>query len=366
MRLLSGPDDRRAAMAGTVALVVVAVVYPIIADETTRPLAMYVLPPLITASLGGWRPTALIGTIGMALAVGTSLLGPLDAPSLIARWAVVLAGTVMGAIGAAIREAQSHRLAALDETVALRGAFERALAPAPISPPGFLAVSRYQPAESRLHLGGDFVEGVALDDGRLAVIIGDVCGHGPREAALGAALRAGWKSLALAGSDDPVEWASSLERSFFRDGRIEEYATVCTGWFDREQGLMRLVTLGHPPPIVLDGEPKEVPLKPSPPLGLGFEGPIIVTDRPWHGEPVLFYSDGLIENPRRGDRSDRWGVEGLLRWLAALRDASDLPRIADALLTESATTRERDDDVAVLLVAGDDRLRRPPGDRPVP
>jgi serine phosphatase RsbU (regulator of sigma subunit) len=359
VRLLPGPDDRRAAIAGFVSLAVVAVVYPLIAEDTARPLAMYVLPPLITAALGGWRPTALVGTIGMALAVATSIAGPLDAPSMIARWAVVLAGTLMGAIGAAVREAQSQRLAVLDETVALRGAFERALAPAPISPPGFLAVSRYRPAESRMHLGGDFVEGVALPGGRLAVLIGDVCGHGPREAAFGAALRAGWKSIALAGSDDPVDWVTSLERAFFRDGRIDQYATVCTGWFDRDHGTLRLITLGHPPPLLLDGTPTELVLKPSPPLGLGFAGPIVTTDHPWNGEPLLFYSDGLVENPRRGDRTDRWGVEGLVRWLEGRRDLHDLVRIADDLVVTATTDRDRDDDVAVLLVADEARLRVP-------
>jgi hypothetical protein len=284
MEVLVSPRDRRAAAAGATALAVVAIVYPLIAETSSRPLAVFVLPPLLTAVLGGWRPTVLVGTVGLIIAIVTGLLGPLDKTALAARWTIVVIGTVMGAIGAAVREAQSDRLVALGEAVTLRAAFERALAPAPIPPPGFEAVSRYRPAESRMHLGGDFLEGVALSDGRCAVLIGDVCGHGPREAAFGSALRAGWKAIALGGGD-PIDWVASLDEAFFRDGRIDTYATLCTGWIDRQIGLTRLVTLGHPPPIVLGRTPNALSIVAAPPLGLGDHVTLVATEHRWSGAP---------------------------------------------------------------------------------
>ena len=74
-----------------------------------------------------------------------------------------------------------------------------------------------------MQLGGDFLEAIALADGRLAALIGDVCGHGPREAAFGAALRAGWKSIALGGKHDPADWVDELNAAFFQDGRIDTF-----------------------------------------------------------------------------------------------------------------------------------------------
>jgi serine phosphatase RsbU (regulator of sigma subunit) len=351
MEVLGNPRDRRAAVAGGIVLVVVAIVYPIVADATARPLSVFVLPSLLAAVLGGWRPTLLVGGAGLIVAIFIGLVGPLDTTALVARWAIVLVGTVMGALGAAVREAQSDRLASLHEAVALRAAFERALAPAPIAPPGFRAVSRYQPAESRMHLGGDFLEGIALADGRFAVVIGDVCGHGPREAAFGSALRAGWKAIALGNGGDPVDWVQSLDDAFFRDGRIDTYVTMCTGWIDREMGRMRLVTLGHPPPVMLGSSPRELSVQPAPPLGLGHHGGWVATEHEWPGAPVLFYSDGLVENPGRGDGSDRWGIEGLLCWLATRPQHGDLTQVADDLVTVASRERQRRDDVALLLVA---------------
>ena len=72
-------DDRRAAIAGVVVLALLAVLYPVMADAAARPLAVFVLPSLLTAVLGGWRPTLLIGVASLVVAVLLGVLGPLDA-----------------------------------------------------------------------------------------------------------------------------------------------------------------------------------------------------------------------------------------------------------------------------------------------
>ena len=77
-------DDRRAAIAGAIVLALVAAVYPVVADAAARPLAVFVLPCLLTAVLGGWRPTLFIGVASLLLAVLLGVLGPLDADALIA------------------------------------------------------------------------------------------------------------------------------------------------------------------------------------------------------------------------------------------------------------------------------------------
>ena len=206
--------DRRAAIVGAVVLAVLAPVYPVVADAAVRPLAVFVLPCLLTAVLGGWRPTVLVGVASLITAVVLGVAGPLDTDALIARWSIIVLGVVMGAIGAAVREHQSHRLAELDETMALREAFERALAPSPVPPPGFVAVARYRPAESRMQLGGDFLEAIALADGRLAVLIGDVCGHGPRRRRSGQRSGPAGRASPWAASTTPlIGWMSSTPPS---------------------------------------------------------------------------------------------------------------------------------------------------------
>ena len=61
--------------------------------------------------------------------------------------------------------------------------------------------SKYSPASEQALLGGDFIDAIESADGSVRVVIGDVSGHGPEEAALGAALRIGWRSLVLSGAD---------------------------------------------------------------------------------------------------------------------------------------------------------------------
>jgi serine phosphatase RsbU (regulator of sigma subunit) len=345
--------DRRAVLAGAVVLGSLAVVYPIISDQAARPLAVFVLPCLMTAVLGRWRPTVLVGMASLMVAIVLGLLGPLDGEALFARWLIIVLGVVMGALAAAARERQSGRLADLHETMALRAAFERALAPAPVPPPGFVAVTRYRSAEAGMHLGGDFLEAIALPDGRMAVLIGDVCGHGPREAAFGAALRAGWKSIALGGKQDPAEWVDALNNSFFQDGRIDTFATMCTGYLDRSEHVTRLCTVGHPPPIVLDRSPRPLGLSPAPPLGLGRCSAWMATELPWAGEPLLLYTDGLVENPNAHGEPRRWGEVGLLSWLRTHVPAGRLDEFADALVEAATDEREVRDDIAVLIVASD-------------
>ena len=343
-------DDRRALIAGASTLAVLAVAYPVFADAAARPLAVFVLPGLLSAVLGGWRPSVLVGVLSLTVAVVLGVIGPLDTGALIARWLVIGAGILIGAFGATVREHQSHRLADLDEAVTMMEAFERGLAPAPIVPDGFVAVTRYRPAESRMQLGGDFLDAVALSDGRFAVLIGDVCGHGPREAAIGAALRAGWKAIALSDKRDPADWVDALNVAFFSDGRIDTYVTLCTGYLDSRAGITRLVTAGHPPPVVLRQPPGRLDVPPAPALGLGFDHVWAATELPWTGDPILFYTDGLIENPMSEGPPRRWGEDGLLTWLGEQSATSNVDALARGLLDEAINGRDLRDDVALLLV----------------
>lgn len=347
-------SDRRALAVGAVVLIAVGVVYPFVADSVGRPLSAFVLPCLATAVVGGWRPTVVISMASLAIAVVIGIAGPLDASALSARWVIIAIGALLGSVGAAVREGQAARLSELRATITTREAFERALVPTPVPPPGIAAVARYRPAEARLELGGDFLEAVTLGDGRLAVLIGDVCGHGPREAAFGAALRAGWKGIALNDEPDPVHWIDALDLAFFRDGRIDVFATVCTGYLDLHSRSATLVCAGHPRPIEIGSRARALDLPAGPPLGIGVSDTWAATELAWDGAALLFYTDGLIENPSlRRETPRRWGVEGLLGWVDTHPSAPTIDAWADSLM--AAATAERDvlDDIATLIVAAD-------------
>jgi len=81
---------------------------------------------------------------------------------------------------------------------------ERGLLPSPLLAGSVVrARSFYRSGRTRSVIGGDFFDAVLGPSGTVHAIVGDVCGHGPDEAALGALLRVSWRALVLAGVDEP-------------------------------------------------------------------------------------------------------------------------------------------------------------------
>src|SRR5271157_6615574 len=78
---------------------------------------------------------------------------------------------------------------------------ERGLLPSPLLLEGSEVgvVTRYRPSRTNALLGGDFYDVVQTPDRTVHIVIGDVAGHGPDEAALGVALRIAWRTLTLSG-----------------------------------------------------------------------------------------------------------------------------------------------------------------------
>jgi serine phosphatase RsbU (regulator of sigma subunit) len=162
-------------------------------------------------------------------------------------------------------------------------------------------------------LGGDFYDVVEAADGWVHALIGDVCGHGPGEAALGVCLRVAWRALVLAGH--PAEEVLATVQQVLEHEQQEEamFATVCMLSVapDRSSGMLRLA--GHPAPLLVtpDGI-TELTAPVSPPLGLN-------AARRWPGHEVplgdnwslLMYTDGLIEG-RISQGPYRLDTDGLI------------------------------------------------------
>ena len=241
---------------------------------------------------------------------------------------------------------------------------ERGLLPSPMLADGRVTVAaRYRPGGGQSLLGGDFYDVVETADGWLHALIGDVCGHGPDEAALGVCLRVAWRTMVLAGR--PMdEILSAVERVLEAERQQERmFTTACVLSVAPERTHGRLYLAGHPPPLLLtpDGV-RELTAPARLPLGIAVTRewpPTEVTIGPdWS---VLMFTDGMIEG-RIGDGAERLGSDGLAENIEAmLRGAPSGPppgrRRRDDQLLDQLVSRVRelnggelDDDLAILAV----------------
>lgn len=213
--------------------------------------------------------------------------------------------------------------------------------------------TRSDAAERRMRLGGDFHDAVVLEDGSLAILIGDVAGHDPIAAALGADLRASWRALTLSGLP-PAQVVAAMQRSAQRRmDRVERMATLCTCHITGNRAIV--VLAGHPPPVLVDGDGGMRPLPVSPGLPLGaMENAAWATQPVWLGAGwrLLLYTDGLVEGHAAPDSSERYGHERLHRRLAELVGAGHGDgAILDGLIADARASHggRLPDDVTLLL-----------------
>src|ERR1700761_6383610 len=146
---------------------------------------------------------------------------------------------------------------------------ERGLLPsAVLDDPRLSYATGYRAGGAQRLLGGDFYDLVQASDGWVHALVGDVCGHGPAEAALGVSLRAAWRALVLAGQP-PAAVLSAVQLVLQHEEQEEAmFATLCMLSVapDRRRGVLRLA--GHPEPLLVtpDGI-SELAAHPCPPVG---------------------------------------------------------------------------------------------------
>lgn len=191
---------------------------------------------------------------------------------------------------------------------------ERALLPTPLVGDASVEVLvGYRAGRDGL-LGGDFYDVVERADGSIAAIVGDVAGHGPDEAALGATLRTAWRTSVLAGLPaaqvlDVVEQILSAER-----GRPEIFATMVMVVVSPERTSLDLFLCGHPTPFLLGETTSALPSEHRgralgiPVLG-GWESARVELGESWR---VILYTDGVLETTVDGG-GHRLGEDGLQR-----------------------------------------------------
>jgi serine phosphatase RsbU (regulator of sigma subunit) len=240
-----------------------------------------------------------------------------------------------------LRQAESARL-------------ERGLLPRPLMDTDRISVHPfYRPGRHAALIGGDFYDVVQISPDRVEFMVGDVCGHGADEAALGVMLRVAWRALIVARVPDD-EVLPTLEQVLISERRLQEtFTTVATVSLDLRTNRATVRMAGHPPPLLLSGgkvAPVPAPsglllgVAPRPPRAYELE----FDSDDWS---LLMYTDGLIEG-RVGAGDERLDVPGLVSLVEAAQGV-DLPDLPAWLVgrAEDANGGPLADDVAMLLVS---------------
>ena len=233
---------------------------------------------------------------------------------------------------------------------------QRSLLPTGLSAPKPVEVHhRYLPGSRLIEVGGDWYESIPLPGARVALVVGDVAGHGVRAAVTMGRLRTAIQTLA--GLDlPPAEALQRLDELMRTLGEREpHFATCAYAVYDTVTGILEVASAGHPPPLVAGpGGAEFLDLAPAPPLGIAAAvGGSPVFGRRYaveDGSLLVLYTDGLVENRSR-DIDD-----GLAR-LRAVFDAAfpdeDGPARPLALLCQEALdgmyNDHHRDDIAMLI-----------------
>ncbi|WP_367318483.1 SpoIIE family protein phosphatase [Streptomyces sp. HUAS ZL42] len=197
---------------------------------------------------------------------------------------------------------------------------------------------RYLPAGSGDEIGGDWFDVIALSGGRVALVVGDVVGHGVHASATMGRLRTAVRTLADA-DFTPDELLTRLDDLVIRldreegpdtrgqtEGASGEVGATCLyAVYDPVAGLCDMARAGHPPPVLVtpDGTVQVLEVPAGPPLGLGglpFEAARIEVGE---GSLLALYTDGLIAPGRDIDVGLELLTEALRRPAAGLEEACD-------------------------------------------
>ncbi|WP_330323987.1 SpoIIE family protein phosphatase [Streptomyces pseudovenezuelae] len=290
---------------------------------------------------------AFLPLIASGRPVGSCILG-FDRPRSFSTEERTVLTALAGLIAHAMEKAQRYE----SETVLARG-LQQALLPRRLSAhPQLETAGRYLPGTAGMDVGGDWYDVVESGDG-LALVIGDVQGHGVQAAATMGQLRSAVRAFAL--GDRPPDEVLSSTNHLLIDLDPGLFASCCYIRLDPATGLARAARAGHPPPLLrsADGRTRVLDLPGGVVLGVAPRARYPVTElRMEPGAILALYTDGLVERP--GSDIDQ-GITALRVALAkagapaARPGGRFLASVADRLTATARHALDRPDDIALLL-----------------
>jgi PAS domain S-box-containing protein len=240
---------------------------------------------------------------------------------------------------------QHARLYERERTTA--DALQRAMLPAqlPLLPDLRFSAS-YSAASESQRVGGDFYDAFQLPDGRIALTIGDVTGHGLEAAVIMGEIRQALRAAAFEAAE-PSTVLDRASRLLVASGR-SVFVTAIFGVLDMRSGLFTYATAGHPPPLVDEHGVLRRLAGAGLPIGLRGDDGVDFAVRLHAPCTIVLYTDGLMEFARDLD-------DGQRRIEAAIRELADegVEHFAGELMKRVLGDDQASDDIAILTVTID-------------
>src|SRR5215213_114784 len=210
-------------------------------------------------------------------------------------------GQFVGYVGTAIdiherKKMESRLFEVYQREHRIAETLQRSLLPERLPPiEGVEMAARYLPGARGAAVGGDWYDVLERPDGRVALVVGDVAGHGLRAAASMGQLRNAFRAYGMVEAS-PAEVVARINR-LVMSGVEQVMATVIYLVLDRETGEVAFSAAGHPPPLVIapDG-PRFLEGGRSVPIGAADLAVFReATAQLPQGSSLMLYTDGLVE-----------------------------------------------------------------------
>jgi integral membrane sensor domain MASE1 len=351
----------RASEAVVLAAAVVGLSVFVFRQETN--LAYLIFPLLVWATLRFWQPGAAAASLAVAtIAVYYTANG--DGPFVRSNPddSLLLAQTYFGVTGFTVlllAAVITERRRAEETVEQIAGALQESLLPSRLPEiPDIDLAARFRPVGASYRVGGDFYDVFESGDGSWVVVVGDVCGKGPKAAAVTGLARYTLRTAAL--HEHSPSRVLAVLNDALRDHRTPgELCTVAYARVDQVDGGFSLTSSsgGHPLPLLLrsDGTVERIGTH-GLVLGADANPHLVDTTVELHpGDCVLLYTDGLTDAYAPAHTLAPAEVQSLLGSCVGLSAGEIAERIYCAVL-EFSPSEPRDDIALVVLRIGDQGL----------
>jgi serine phosphatase RsbU (regulator of sigma subunit) len=266
--------------------------------------------------------------------------------------AAIVASQIRSYVEATVREADTqHQLRQVEHDLQIARSIQRSLLPK-IRPqiPGFAVVGWSQSADDT---GGDFYDWKRLSDGRWAVFLADVTGHGIGPAILASMCRA-YSRASFNERDNLATIFRNINQSFSEDLTPERFATFVAAVFREGSDQVELLSAGHGPLFIYSAREKSLRYMHAQVLPLGIpsemDGGVPTQFAMECGDILLLITDGFFEweNPRQ----EAFGTDRLAEILLKFSDRDPeiiIAELYEAVVSFARGTPQQDDLTAVLI-----------------